>query len=95
MAAQGRGAGWGGPNKQEKNQGHNPTYTSDTKTIKSDIFDCGRQEHAMAFERALTRVMDYIHHEGKKESILITEAIETLTTQMCLQGSQASITQRP
>ena len=58
------GAGRGGPEK--RNLGKPKTtkkatgYTSDTEAIKHDIFDCGKPEHAAAFERSLKRVADYI-----------------------------------
>ncbi len=78
------GAGRGGPEK--RNLGKPKTtrkatgYTSDTEAIKNGIFDCGKPEHAAAFERSLKRVADYIRREGDKESVLVAEGIETFST---------------
>ena len=35
-----------------------------------------------AFERLLKRVVDYIRQEGDKESVLVTEGLESFTTPM-------------
>ena len=47
------------------------TYTSDTEAIKQNVFDCGKPEHVALFEKSLKQLIDTIHREGEKESVLI------------------------
>ena len=73
------GAGRGGPTRKVRPGKKPTTYTSDTEALKNDIFDCGKPEHAAAFERSLKRVADYIRREGDKESVLVADGIESFT----------------
>ena len=71
---------WRRPWAEQAKTTEESTYTLDTVAITHNVFDYEKPEHSASFEKSLKRVVDYIHREGEKVSVLITQGIESFTT---------------
>ena len=57
-------------------------YVSTTPAIEHDVFECGKDKHAMLYERSKKVFTVYIMRMGDNKSVPVDELIETMMMPM-------------